>query len=409
MKRILLISASPYIQSSNTRYFNTLFSDEMYDNLFNLYTRDTIVKKPSCALYYKICDKDLIKHQQGSFLDFSKEKVLSTVNTNSGKRYNKNKSNWIYYLRDKLWSSGRWRTDNLLKKLDEFSPEIILLNCSDYMYLGRIALILSERYSIKIVPIIVDNYLFTKRKSLLFKNYLLEYKRVYSTIIQDSPFSIFISDRILNKYQEHLKMNGVVFYTSSELTPQTLDISFIKRSIKVITYLGSLSPKRYLTLEKACKIAKQNGILLRIFSSEKNKRIIKRIIKAGGSFEGEIDYCETIKTIKESDCLFFCEAFDHKTINSIADSFSTKIPDYIFSGKLIVCFAPEQIGSIEYLKNYRGCIIANSETQLNDVFMRLSTGQYPFCDLSNQKNEHFIKNHLRKTNNERFNDLIAKI
>ena len=409
MKKILLISASPYIQSSNTRYFNTLFSNETYNYIFNLYTRDAAIAKPSCAYYFKICDKDLIKHRPGTFFDFSKKRETTIINSSSGKRHNKNKSNCVYYLRDKLWSFGQWRTDNLLRRIDDFAPEIILLNCSDYLYLGRIALFLSERYSIKIIPIIVDNYLFTERKSLLFKNYLLEYKKVYSSLIQNSPFSIFISDKILKKYQEQLGMNGVVFYTSSELAPQPFVLSSFEKPIRTITYIGSLSPKRYTALEKACKIAKQHNIRLRVFSNEKNGKIIKRIINAGGFFEGEIDYSETTKIIKESDCLFFCEAFDCKTIKMIEDSFSTKIPDYIFSGKLIVCFAPDRIGSTEYLKNYQGCIVANSEKQLSDVLSQLSTGQYLFCNFNQQKNEFFINNHSRKNNNERFCRLIEEI
>ena len=142
--KLLVISHNVFCQTSNmgktlSAYFNVWNKDD----IAQLYIHSEMPSENICANYYRITDKDIIKsiitRKSGTVFNASnscsagtKEQSESKVIT---KLYQKGKSRTpiVYFLRNFLWRIGVWKTDKLLRWIDEFSPDAIFLAvCSEH-------------------------------------------------------------------------------------------------------------------------------------------------------------------------------------------------------------------------------------------------------------------------------------
>ena len=76
--------------------------------------------------------------------------------------------------------------------------------------------------------------------------------------------------------------------------------------------------------------------------------------------------------IAENDVLVFTESMDGKNMSVARLSFSTKIIDYIQSGKCILAVGPKDVAPIEYFKNEDAAIVATNKKELMDALVLLT-------------------------------------
>ena len=65
------------------------------------------------------------------------------------------------------------------------------------------------------------------------------------------------------------------------------------------------------------------------------------------------------------------ESFDEKSKNSTRYSLSTKIPEYLNSGVCIFAYGPDDIASIEYLKENSVAFVCSNKTDLRLTLKKL--------------------------------------
>ena len=107
--------------------------------------------------------------------------------------------------------------------------------------------------------------------------------------------------------------------------------------------------------------------------------IISGVRKHNGiKFHGKISYDEVIEVMGSSMAVIHTESFDESVRKSVAYSISTKIADSLASGTYILAFGPEEIASIEYLKENEAafCIVddENLEKDLVTFFNIIQNG-----------------------------------
>ena len=75
---------------------------------------------------------------------------------------------------------------------------------------------------------------------------------------------------------------------------------------------------------------------------------------------------------KERDVLVFVESLDRKYRNAARLSFSTKITDYLKSGKCVLAIGGEDIAPIDYFKRYDSAITATSYKEIKERLIEMS-------------------------------------
>ena len=173
------------------------------------------------------------------------------------------------------------------------------------------------------------------------------------------------------------KEYDAIFGINSIFITKGIDISKIKIQSQVmhdpikLVYLGQVIYGRIFSLiaiKEALDIINSKGIKMQLFiytnNSISDELKNKLLIKDSVFLMDPVPYNEVPNIIDESDVLVYVESFVNKHKNTARLSFSTKIADYLGSGKCILAIGPDDIAPIEYLKEENAAIVV---TDISDV------------------------------------------
>jgi hypothetical protein len=85
-----------------------------------------------------------------------------------------------------------------------------------------------------------------------------------------------------------------------------------------------------------------------------------------------VAYDKVPEIIAENDVQVFVESMEGKNMAIARLSFSTKIIDYIQSGKCILAVGPKDVAPIEYFRNEDAALVASTKEGLMQVLLRLT-------------------------------------
>ena len=126
----------------------------------------------------------------------------------------------------------------------------------------------------------------------------------------------------------------------------------------------------------------------------------------GIAYKGYIEATEVKKKILESDILIHTEDFNKENIQKVKYSVSTKIPDYLASGRLLIAYGPEEIESNEYIKRNEAGIVVNSEKELEIVLENILSGEIDTKSIINNAINLVEKNHRSKVVYDKLNKYL---
>ena len=109
---------------------------------------------------------------------------------------------------------------------------------------------------------------------------------------------------------------------------------------------------------------------------------------------GAVSSAEVLKIQQQADFLIHVESFENKEIPKAKMSFSTKIIDYMLSGKPIFAVGPSEVNSIEILKNHNLAIVVENESNLRGVLNKLANNQIDLKTIANN-----VYNYLKNDRN----------
>lgn len=143
-----------------------------------------------------------------------------------------------------------------------------------------------------------------------------------------------------------------------------------KNDSLIITYAGGLHYNRWKTLSMLGKaIHNYNNnhtkkVRLNIYSQKTpDKEILDSLsISDSCSFMGSLTSEQVNDVLLQSDLVVHVESFDEEDIEATRLSFSTKIYEYMASGKPLLAIGPQGIASIEYLQDCSFCV-----TNISDI------------------------------------------
>jgi hypothetical protein len=266
---------------------------------------------------------------------------------------------------------------------------------------------IGKKFKIRVFPHFMDDFPSTNYRSLLSIVYRGYFQNKIKEIIIQSPACFCISDAMCDVYRKRYNyseffplMNSVENY--NERT--NIKGSSLTKSKIIITYAGGLHLNRYETLMKFCQhLTNFPDILyeLKIYTSERDWAFYKDKFTQfkDVSYGGFLKKCEIMSVICNSDILLHVESFDPFIQNYTMYSISTKIPEYLSSGNIIVAIGPKNIASISYLSiNKVAYIIDNMNDSIlfNDVIYKVLYSDNKELK-ANAKNL-FLQKHLKSSN-----------
>jgi hypothetical protein len=387
-KKILILSDATWNVNNNVgNTLSNLFGNIKIYDYSMIYTKDTLPKNDICGEYLQVSEVNLLKSLINYTLPVTNI-IDSNCSINSHLKNNSRIGILLYsffkkrrmliflLLREFLWFIRRKKINQEIDFfLESTKPHILFFTPSQNIYMSKIYQHICLKYNIPAAMYFMDDVfeIYNKNINPIKVIYQNKIRKELLGSVKLSNLVFTIIDKQAKLYKEKFNITSNVLNKSSNLSLNAK--SSMKNHIPIITYAGNLYAGRLKTLLSFCSMMNRINIgeikyLIHIYSQDLlNAKTYKYISKLRGVvFKGSIEKIEVDRVLMNSDFLLHVESFESKFIRATSLSFSTKIVDYLYSGKPIIAIGDIRCASIEYLEKHQAAMTLLSKKFNSQLF-----------------------------------------
>ena len=299
--------------------------------------------------------------------------ILITHESYILKKIKRSRLQLFFWIRDIIWSLGRWKSQELNAFIDEFKPDLIFAQVQDKMYQNKLVRYVQE-YTKKPLMLYAWDDVYSMRQFSLSPLYWIDrLMQRYSIrkLVKQCNILYTISKEQAEEYARTLKKRTELLYKGRDFA-ESPEHGELTRPFKII-YTGNLYSGRYKTLVRLCKDLQEinkdgSKAVVDIYSGTplSDKEISAINIRGTSTFCGKISEEEVQKLQSEADILLHIEPFTLKGSLLCRLSFSTKLVDYFHKRKCIFAVGSGVCSSMKYLKRYDAAVVAESYDEMRE-------------------------------------------
>jgi glycosyltransferase involved in cell wall biosynthesis len=333
-----------------------------------------------CDTYFKITDSNVLESLIKGYADCGielspKEEVAQFQNQQFKSKSNlfrlaKSMSDYMVLFRDFLWSFNSWKSKSFLDWTTKVCPDIVFYVGGNYGFSHAVAQFTAKKMQAPLVCYFTDDYLiFPKNKNILDWIQRRRMKQFYTLTVDLSSLCFAIGDSMAKEYTNYF---GKVFYPIMNSIEKQEYVPYIGNQDLKLTYIGGLHLDRWRMLIRLANFLTNGAI--HVYSIERpSDEILLKFKNHNILYKGAVRGQDLIKTILESDVLLHVESDDVYNSTLTKLSVSTKIPEYLMSGRLVVGFGPEDVASMKILSDNSIGIVLSSRSQDSVLKNKLET------------------------------------
>ncbi len=377
--KILVITVPSWNSKVGANSWATLLKGHNPENIASIYIRDEVPDSKVCSRYFNISENKIIKSilnrkiKTGSEVGIGEQPDYVDEDLQiHNERYVKMKKKRRYSMllaRELIWKVGRWHTPELDSFLDSFKPDIILHSMDGYIHLNRIIQYAIKRTQAAAIGYIWDdNFTYKQSSDLGYKIYrffqrhsLKKLKNLTEEFFAISPFTKKEADKFFN-IDCHLLTKPLL----SEPIAQKFNGNY---PLKML-YTGSLiigRDRSLLRLSDALKKINREQCLVEadiytqtVLSDE----MLAKIQNEYCHIHKPVTQQEALQKQNEADMLLFLEDIDGKDSKVARLSFSTKITDYLSTGKCIFAIGNIDTAPMQYFIENDAAVVCGNDDEI---------------------------------------------
>lgn len=356
--RVLVLSNNSFSQTnSNGRTLGNLFNGWPKDCLAQFCLSTDGPNWDVCDNYCCVSDKAVFR----SFLtlrsvNYSDLKDFCEKSDSAIKRNRIIRTPFKSLVRHFMWTLGIWKGKTIKKWLNDFNPQIVVIQSGDTAFMHYLALKFAKQFNAKLVFFNTEGIYFMRHvflpkgkfDFLFFPIYRRIYKRMYSRCMNRAVYAFYLNKMLQQVNDEAFCVPSEVLYNSTSITPShqkfdTLNPSFV--------YFGNFGYDRTSALIIIAQTlqAIDEHYHLDVYGRA-NDIVQNRLEQEKGiKYHGFVSYEKIKEIIANSDILFHAESQDIKHAESLKFGFTTKIADCLASGKSFVLFSSPNIACAQYI------------------------------------------------------------
>ena len=424
-RHALVVSNNCFSKSSNNgKTLESIFSGFPKDNISQLYFTDKFSPDfDFCKDYYRILDADVFygifvkRIKVGGVMDqqLFKEGIQSNSIITSRFLTAGPFQSFLRICRDILWKSESWKSSGIKEWCGRNKPDFVFFVGGGAEFAHNVAIFLADFLNIPLVSFFTDDYLIYPRKNNIF-DLIQRYRMIffYKKTIEKSSLCFAIGDLMCETYTSYF---GKAFYPiMNSVNIEKYESKTDNSNELVINYFGSIHTNRWKMIIRLAEILNKldnKPIVLNVYTENKlDNKILKLFQKYGVIYMGAIYGKKLRTTILESDILLHVESDDKNSVSKTILSISTKIPEYLISGRPILGFGPREIASMRYLTDNKiGIVISPSDknTEINNQLEKLFTDKQLREDMGRFAYEFAVNNFDNRKIVKDFNMKIERI
>jgi len=384
--KILVFTVPSWNSKVGANSWATLLSQYDSNDIANIYIRDEIPDSDICSRYFNISENKVIKSILKRNFPTGKEVCAQKCEEQNdadlqahNARYQKMKQKRRYSMllaRELVWKLGKWKTKELDAFLDDFNPDIILHSMDGYIHLNRIIEYAIKRTGARAVGYIWDdNFTYKQHSDFGYKFYRYFQRRSLVRLAKKTDEFFAISDFTKEEADRFFNVNCHILTKPLNSEPK-VEYGEIQKPIKML-YTGNLFIGRDQSLLKLVKIMErlpENSVFLDVYTQTPlNEAQMAQIDPKVCCIHEPIAQAEVLKKQKEADMLLFLEAIDGPDAKVARLSFSTKITDYLSSGRCIFAIGNSDTAPMQYFIRNHAAIVCKSDDDILTELKRICT------------------------------------
>ena len=387
MSRILTTSIPAWSTRSGADTLSSILDGLPSEDIANIYMKADLPDSKAAGRYFQILESDVIRSVFSRRTEVGREVVASEVvwpdkeYVAESRRYGFfTRYRWAIFLwiRELLWLMGSWKSRSLDEFIESFKPDVFLFSIESYPYFNRLNKYIIEHYRPrKIIGYLWDDNFTYKQMpgSLSFKISRCFLRPQVRDLVERCDTVLAISPKMKEECDREFGIDSVLLakpMRESSVQPYR----FTGYPIRLL-YTGSLVIGRDKTLLTLARLVDQINhdedlIFLDIYT---NTLLPASYIKAVSacrmcSVMGRISQTQVFEEQEKSDVLVFAESLA-PTDNVARLSFSTKITDYLGSGRCIMAIGRKDNASIEYFRSENAALVCTDESEVYRVLCEL--------------------------------------
>lgn len=401
--KILVISRTPWNNSNSFgNTFSNLFGGMEDVEIYNIACRhgknnNAVVKKT-----IQCTDKSVLKSIYKPKFDpcFEIECINNEINQELSENARRKRSTISFIIRDLIWKFGRWKKSKTLRDfLSEIKPDILYLPIYASPYMCDIQNFIINKLRVPVVGHISDDvYGYPPKISLLGKWYRLKLRKKIRKLIKNCSYLEVFAENMKDQYASMFKKECYLIGKGVKKEQiEQIKIQEQMQSSLHFVYTGNIGGDRYRSLAEIghsiSKTFNSGDAVLDIYSTTPLNKEMKTVFEGCDAikFHGGIDREKVDEVQRNADFLVHVEGFSNSAIFSAKMSFSTKIIDYLLMGKVLFAYGPEQVNSIQVIKNNQIGLCATSQEELNKLIEDIYKKEINLKDIGEKTKEYLVE------------------
>lgn len=422
--KILVFTVTAWNSKVGANTWESLLGQYSNNDIASICIRDEVPDSEVCSRYFTISENRIIKSILNRKIATGKEVLAMSPGESDvsqellvhNERYRKMKKHRRYSMlmaRELIWWLGKWRTAELDDFLDSFKPDVILHSMEGYIHLNRIISYCIKRTGATAVGYIWDdNFTYKQSKKTGYKIYRFFQRKSLKKLAKDTKAFFAISSMTKKEADDFFGIDCKIL-TKPLGRVSVVNYNEICKPIRIL-YTGNLligRDKSLLRVVKAIKERFSEDFILDVYTQTtlEEKRI--KEIECGGicRIHSSIPQSEVWEKQKEADVLIFLEDIDGQDAHTARLSFSTKITDYLSSGKCIFAVGCADTAPIQYFLETDAAAVAVSDAEIYERLSEMAKNPAILIDYAERSREAGIKNHSEEKVLNTFNETIRAV
>ncbi len=418
LPKVLVVDVNAWREDAASNTLMEIFRSWDRERLALVYTSSELPNTSACDRFFQIGENQILRsvYKPGMKVgrkventpskndaDAQAERDLRTKAHRSGRK-------WMRLAREVVWKLGHWKTAALDQFVSEFEPDVLFIPIFAYAYMGRI-----EEHIIKMTgkPTVCyladDNYSYDACRDVL--DYVMRsWNRKYVRSLATGCKEMFvIVDKEKEDTDNRFGTDSVILTKSIDFTGKCFREKEIKMPLKFV-YTGSLLIGRGETLSVVAdainKVNNDAGEMkaeLYVYSqTAPANEVLNHINNGSAHFCGSVPHQKILGILQDADVVIFAEAMHGKEANIAKLSFSTKITDYLSTGKCILAIGKEDIAPIDYFRRNDAALIASCDEDILEQVCKILASPAIINQMGKAAFVCAVKNHEKGAVTERF-------
>ena len=420
--RILVISVGAWNSKVGSTWPDLLkFYPKEY--ITNICIRDEIPDSDVASRYFSISENRVLKSIFNRKIKTGRE-VYAQISTDENQdlaahneRYQKMRQKRRFSLlmaRELAWKIGKWKTKELNDFIDSSNPDIILYSMSVYVHYSRVIRHAIKRTGARAIGYIWDDtFTYKQSDELGYKIYRFFQRRALKKIAKLSDNFFAISDMTKKEADEFFGIDSVIL-TKPLCREPKVDYTDFEMPVKAV-YTGNLAigrDKSLVRIVKAAKNINSNGVKIRfdIYTNTLLSDEIKKELNCDYSeLHDAVPQKEVFEIQRNSDLMLFVEDIDGPDARVARLSFSTKITDYLSSGKCIFAVGYKETAPMQYFIKNDAAVIADNDKEIEEKLSMLVNNPELLVKYAENACDIGIKNHNEEKILNTFDSVIKSV